>query len=160
MEPPLCWDDSIIREQNSPFARSSGQEVEVFTDEKGGVWSVVETSGSDLLTRAATSSSTTFNFKYTNWLGQKKDAFKVKLTCQWNKNGSNSKITNLIGAYTVLDSSFTCSWDSDSGSYVSDVYHQLYLDVWGDGGSAWYIFDALCNRLDSDPYIDFDYSAN
>lgn len=104
------------------------------------------------------SSSHTFNFKYKNISGQLKDAFKVKLTCKWYKNGADSYIKSLSGTYTVLDSSFRCEWDEDYGSVTEPTYHALYMYAYHGLDSEWYVFDALCDTLNDPPIVTFDHT--
>lgn len=105
-----------------------------------------------------TSTSSTFIFQYYNWLGQLTNAFQVSLTCSWYKNGSSSYIENLSGTYTVLDSSFSCAWDTAYGSHLTDIYAALYMYADHNGSSTWYTFDAVCNTLASPPYISFAHN--
>ena len=56
----------------------------------------------------------TFIFQYTNILGIKSDAYKVIMTCNWNKDGVNSKINSLHGTYEIIKSGFSCEWVDSS----------------------------------------------
>jgi len=115
---------------------------------------------SSLASSGITSSSQTFVFSYYNFFGIKTNAFQVSLTCNWYKNGSNSYINYLTGTYTVLDSSFSCAWDTASGSVAEPGYQALYMYAYHNGVPSWFIFDALCNTLVNPPYISFGFSQN
>ncbi len=134
-----------------------GESKIVSQDENGTMTvTLVEANDSDNnLSRAATTSSRTFVYNYTS-LGVTKEAFRVALECNWNRNGKNSTITNLKGTYTVKASTFSCSWDKDS--YSSQTYHALYLNVYHGSSSTYYIFSATVVPKDS-PYISFAGTA-
>lgn len=88
-------------------------------------------------------------------MGEKEKAFTVTLKCNWDNDGDSSKITNLMGTYTVWEKSFRCSWNGDT--YVSDGYHQLHLEVSRYLDNYLYVYDALLNTLDGDPYVELGY---
>lgn len=89
-------------------------------------------------------------------MGEKEKAFTVTLKCNWDNDGKNSKIANLIGTYTVWNNSFECKWTGEN--YSLDGYHALPSNVSRYFDNYLYIFDALLNTLFGDPVVDLAYT--
>ena len=108
----------------------------------GEVFYVEVTDVEESLAKSSSESvSKEFTFSKTTILGTKKTMFKVNLVCNWNSNGSSSKLKKLSGSYTTYDSSVSCSWN---GNYtaISDTYATLGLDASYGTKSAFIIFSA------------------
>ena len=78
--------------------------------------------------------STTRTITFTrSILGIQQKLFKVTLTCDWIKDGENSKIKKFQGQYETLALGVTCSWDKNYCKYGS-LISTLCLDFTYDFG--------------------------
>ena len=73
-----------------------------------------------------------FIFQHTNILGIKSDAYKVTLTCDWTKDGTNSKINVLHGVYEIIKSGYSCEW---TDSFYTEGH--CWLDLRATYGSGY-----------------------
>ena len=82
----------------------------------------------------ATFLSTTRTLTFTrSILGIQQKLFKVTLTCDWTKDGENSRIRKFQGQYETLALGVTCSWDENYCKYGS-LISTLCLDFTYDFG--------------------------
>lgn len=103
------------------------------------------------------STSQVFNFTFQDIFGNTKDAFKMKLVCNWYNNGANSYINNLEGTYTVLDNSFRCEWDVSGETPPTPTYHNLTMYAYHNGGRTWYSFVGYINTVGTSAEVNFNY---
>lgn len=82
----------------------------------------------------ATFLSTTRTITFTrSILGIQQKLFKVTLTCDWTKDGENSRIRKFQGQYETLALGVTCSWDKNYCKY-GPLISTLCLDFTYDFG--------------------------
>ncbi len=90
---------------------------------------------------------------YTNTFGIKSDAYKVTMTCNWTKDGTNSKINVLHGEYEVIKSGFSCEWTDSS---YGEACCWLDLRASYGGGHMDTRFTAMLLQLE-EPIFDMGY---
>lgn len=110
-----------------------GEKKIIGQDENGMLYVEVTKDTTNLARYTTSPASKDFTFYHKNWLGVKKDVFKVTLECTW----TTSKISNLKGTYTILDSKASCSWDTNYNS-ATDTLHTMCLD---------YVYGSISNSV-------------
>lgn len=131
-----------------------GESIKIGEDENGKLW-VTLIDESQSMTRSNSLTDTcTYIFQYENILGVKKDAFEVRLECDWVKAGENSYIIELRGTVYELASAFTCKW---SDSSYSQCVCWLELDVTKSGTTTTYRFIASVVPFDGADDLHFGY---
>jgi hypothetical protein len=107
-----------------------GESIKIGEDENGGLW-VTLIDKTQNITRSNTLTDVhTYMFTYTDFWGNEKDGFEVRLECDWVKAGEDSHIIELRGSYNVIASVFSCKW---SDSSYSQCVCWLELDVTKSG---------------------------
>lgn len=111
-----------------------GETVILHSDENGTLSVTLDSycSGSKSRSSNTQEDVAVYTFTHTNILGVTSDAYRVTMTCNWENNGSDSKINKLSGVYEIINSSFSCEWTNSS--YTE---YFCYLDLRATKGSTY-----------------------
>lgn len=133
-----------------------GESIKIGEDENGVLWVTLIDESQSMARSSTITSYKNYLFQYEDIWGNKKDAFKVNLECDWVKAGLESYIIILRGSAQALGTGYSCEW---SDSSYTECNCWLELDVTKSGVTHIYRFIASVFPMEGVDDLEFGYLA-